>query len=130
MALMFPSKKKSAFKETTLWTNSSPTSSFSGDVSISSFSSYDYVKIYFRYSTSLNETSEVVFPRSIFYNEYCGFGMRKSDSSSINDMKYRCCYAKSYTALNFANSVSHQSASQTTSGAYIIPTKITGLNFT
>ena len=130
MALMFPSKKKSGFSETTLWTNSSPTSSFSGDITVSNISGYDYIKIYFRYSTSLNETSEAIFPWTIFYNEYCGFGMRKSSSTSINDMKYRCCYAKSYTTLNFANSVSHQSASQTTSGAYIIPTKITGLKFT
>lgn len=130
MALMFPSKKKSGFKETTLWTNSSPTSSFSGDITVSSIHGYSYIKIYFRYSTSLNETSEVIFPWSIFYYGYVGFGMRKSDSSTINDMRYRCCYAKSYTTINFANSVAHQSASQTTSGAYIIPTKITGLNFT
>lgn len=130
MARMYPSKKKSGFKETTLWTNPSPSSSFANqEISLSSTSPYDYIKITWRWSTSDSTEFETIFPR----NEYNG-SKRLSIGGSLDTnttARYRFwSQASSYTAMGWSNSVQHTSSSQTTSGAYVIPTKITGLNFT
>lgn len=120
---------RATLKATTLWTNSSPSSSFSAQaVTLSnSMYSYDYIRVYFRYSTSIAEERLVMYSIYSILGEMVALGARKYDASSVNDMRYRAMSGTSATSISFTNSVQHTSSSQTTSGAYIIPTKIEGL---
>lgn len=118
---------KATLKATTLWTNSSPSSSFSNQtISLSSTGSYDYIQITWRWSTSDSTEFKSIFAK----NQYGGskrlaIGGAPDTSTTA---RYRFwTQASSYSEMGWSNSVQHTSSSQTTSGAYVIPTKIEGL---
>lgn len=120
---------KATLKATTLWTNPSPSSSFSAQAVTLSESMYnfDFIKIYFRYSTSDNSEWSVLYTPGGIVGETVAIGARKYNSSSINDMRYRAASGTTNSSISFTNSVQHTSSSQTTSGAYIIPTYVYGI---
>ena len=113
--------------ETTLWTNSSPSSTFSAQsVSVGDLTPYDYIKIVWRWSTSDATTWEILIPNTTATTMKYGFG---GATMSASQARYRyCTFAKTTgVSMSFSNSVLHSSSAQTTSGAYIIPTKIIGV---
>lgn len=114
-------------KATTLWTNPSPSSSFANQtISLSSTGIYDYIQITWRWSTSDSTEFKSIFAK----NQYGGskrlaIGGAPDTSTTA---RYRFwTQASSYSEMGWSNSVQHTSSSQTTSGAYVIPTKIEGL---
>lgn len=118
-------------KETVLWTNSSPTSNLdAGNLGLSApMTDFDFIRVYFRVSTSVSTSNYVDFPVSLV----------ESASTSSNTIQATICarvgstqYARSMryqsnTTLYFprANAINQQSESQ----ANIIPTQISGIKF-
>lgn len=114
---------------TTLWTNSSPTSSFSGqDVSFSSMSNYRYLRFTFRINTSNSTTFTVIIPYSDFVNSSApstsGYNYSVSSMKGSYALSRRFYYA-SATSVHFfaAQYIGAGGGAQD----YLIPTKIEGL---
>ena len=113
--------------ETTLWTNSSPTSSFSAQsVTLSkAVQNFEYLEIYYRFSTSDSTTV-----RDIFLVEDLDtssitrriIGMRRTSGET----RVRPIQLTSSTTIQFSASYQTTTSSQSTSNTYIIPTKIVG----
>lgn len=114
--------------ETTLWTNSSPTSSFSAQaVTLSkAVENFLFIAIFYRFYTS-NNTSAC----DLFYAE-------DLDNSSITrrvigirgttgETRVRPIQLTSSTTIHFSACYQTTTSSQSTSTAYIIPTKIVGI---
>lgn len=114
-------------EETTLWTNSSPSSTFSSQsVSVGDLTPYDYIKIVWRWSISDSTTFETVIPNDTKETERRAIG--GSSSTSITPRYRYCSFAKTTgVSMAFSNSVLHSSSSQTPSADHIIPVKIVGL---
>lgn len=118
-------------KETVLWTNSTPTSNFDAQsINLNvDWTTYDWIRVYFRVSTSVSTSNYVDFPVSLV----------ESASTASNTIQATICarvgstqYARSMryqsnTTLYFprANAINQQSESQ----AGIIPTQISGIKF-
>lgn len=66
---MRPQENWGGMRETVLWTNPAPTSTFTnGNVTLSdSIANYDYIRFYCRGSTSISTESSVMMPVSDFY---------------------------------------------------------------
>ena len=124
--------KGTEYTETSLWTNSSPTSSFTSQtVTLSqSIDNYKYVKIKFRLSTSNSTTSETIYSVDDFkaYTSTTALGIsggiigqpvasqgyvRKVIYSSATQIQFDTAYR---LAVNDANT------------SYLIPLEILGLN--
>lgn len=115
------------FQETELWQNSAPTASFSAQsVTLSDdITNYDYIRVYWRYSTSdTTESSELMSVSDFQQSETTGkpnmaIGVRTSSPTKrgVNFM--------SNTSVGFASAVSD--AGNVANGN-AIPTKITGLS--
>lgn len=114
-------------EETTLWTNSSPSSAFQAQsISVGDLTSYDYIKIVWRWSISDSTTFETVIPNDTKETERRAIG--GSSSTSITPRYRYCSFAKTTgVSMAFSNSVLHSSSSQTPSADHIIPVKIIGL---
>ena len=116
--------------ETTLWTNSSPTSNYTGgSVSLSySLSNYSYLKFYFRLNTTTSTEIVAIYPRSYFTGT-SGNGVGRCAAACINtggSQVGRCFYYESSTSVKFTNGFNTGSGSG--APTYVIPTKITGLS--
>ena len=118
-----------ALSATSLWTNSSPTSNFSGQsVSLSSsIANYKYIGIKYRASTSLTTEMEfLVTPATLqkslstANNNTLTFGARNSSNQRYD----RGVTYTSNTSLTFTEA-SRVNTSGTNNG-FCIPTKITG----
>lgn len=118
--------------ETTLWTNSSPTSDFASSTqTISSLSDYKYIKIYWKpYKSSSGNLGEMLIPIDIFktmtdantsYIPSMAFGSRNSSG----DTYLRRVFYVSATQVKFTTS--QKPGSSGSSASYCIPTQITGL---
>lgn len=125
-------KKKGGGKlsETTLWTNSTPTSSFpNSDITLNNnLSEYDSIRIYYRVSTSNNKTTFVDVSESDFIEMVGIDGTLKVGISCFDG---GTTYLR---ALNYIDNytVHFNSAGQlgvtTLSNTKCIPVKICGLN--
>ena len=115
-------------KETILWTNPSPTSSFGGvDVSLSeTIENFKYVKLYFRISTSNSTQSATIYEKDIF-KAFTSAGNGASGAISArqsNTNYFRRVAYKSPTEITYLNTVT---ASGGYDGNYLIPLKFCGL---
>jgi hypothetical protein len=119
-------KKKGGgeLKETTFWTNSSPTSSFTGGgITVPDITPYKLIKVTFRVSTSNSTTYyELYTPDQLLNAQYSGsvtgqLAILGFFAGSV--LRYvRYFRAPSATSINFAGADNNN---------YIIPIKITGL---
>ena len=125
----------SELQETVLWTNSSPTSSFANQVVTLSddIDNYDYIKFYFRVSTSYSATQNVMAPVSDFKNM-----TDATTSNSFVSLSSPNEYTGSYRMVRRLNYVSATSVRINTSvrtngqgsdDTLIIPTAISGLKY-
>ena len=116
---------KGELRETVLWTNSSPSSSFSGKtVSLDqSYTEFDYIRFYYRGSTSNSEVRSSMVAVSDFTGKTFVIG----GNFGFDNSKCRGTYNKGDSQIFFSNSYELRTAAQTSSGSYIIPTKITGV---
>ena len=117
--------------ETILWTNPSPTSSISSETTytISSIANYDFIRVYFRRSTSDSTETSVLYTKPEF------LALTGTD-------KFRASGSLNISGVNYARPINVQSATSITVGycyklgssagqsnSYLIPTKICGLNY-
>lgn len=118
-------------KETVLWTNSSPTSSFAAqDVTISeAYSNYEYIAIYYKRTTS--DTAELysIFPKFQLdlYNERISGMFGTAQSASNRQSCARPFYFTNATTIHFV--IGYLISSGSTTSNLMIPTKITGLKY-
>lgn len=115
--------------ETTLWTNSSPTSNFSAqEVTLSdSISNYDYIEIVWRVSTSNSTEGAVMMPVSTFIDSGTSYDKPKL---SICVAATSALYARrvQYTSdTSVYITICYKVGSSGTSGAYAIPLYIKGV---
>lgn len=124
-------KKKGGgeLKETTLWTNSSPTSSFAGSITLPDITPYKLIKVTFRVSTSNSNEYYVLYtPDQLLNAIYVapGSGQVLTLGFFTGSARYlRYFRAKSATSINFSNCL--LVGQSDTYNNYIIPIKITGL---
>ncbi len=114
------------YTETVLWTNASPTSSFAQqNITLSdSISNYDYVRIYFRASTTNSAEKSIIFPVSEISDNNNAFGAK---FSGFNNTTERVWAKASDTSFTIYLAYQLQQAAQTASSTVVIPTKITGI---
>lgn len=113
--------------ETVLWTNSSPTSSYStGTPIVSSMTGYDFIKIVYRKSTSNTTEISFIVPLSTFKNmtntsgsNYLGAGYRDTNSYC------RPTYYSSATVVSFSNCT--RLGASGNSNTNLIPYKVIGI---
>lgn len=124
-------KKKGGgeLKETTIWTNSSPTSSFSGTITLPDITPYKLIKVTFRASTSNStEYYELYAPDQLLNAFYAGSG--KAQIALLGffngnlDRYIRYLRAPSVTSISFSTCIHLGSADNNN---YIVPIKISGL---
>lgn len=120
--------------ETALWTNSSPTSNFGNttqtpyNVTLSeSYTNFDYIKIAFRFSTSVTTSAEIIMPKDVLARSTSVSTFAIGMNSGSGNTRVRTGYATSNTTIGFLGCYQTTSSSQSVSSAYIIPTKISGL---
>lgn len=113
--------------ETTLWTNSSPTSSFAAkDVTglSSGISNFDYIRITYRASTSDSTSQSTTFAVS----ELPSSSGRVTIGMMVGTgTRYRPVYKSSNTSIYIYGCYS--SGSSTATNTYLIPTKIEGIKY-
>lgn len=115
--------------ETTLWTNSSPTSSFGAqNVTLSqSIQNFNYIKIICRASTSVSTTSEAIYSKSFVLSCVSGNAApRMALSTRTGSQSYvRIVNYASDTQIYF--DTGHKRATSGDTNGYVIPTSIVGL---
>lgn len=115
-------------KETVLWTNSAPTNTFNSQaITLSdSIDNYDYVRVYWRVSTTNSTLGSILFAPSELLNLEAGtvsaFGSRTSNGSTTT--YFRFLQRNSSTSL--AVSTCLQRNTSTAANSTVIPTQITG----
>lgn len=111
--------------ETTLWTNFSPSSSFEAQTRIlnQDYTNFPYIRFYYRGSTSNTEERSVMIAKDDFTGKTLVFG----GNFDFTNSKARSCYNSGSDKIYFSSSYELKSSSQSASGSYIIPTKITGV---
>lgn len=118
------------FQETTLWENSSPTASFSGQaVTLSDdITNYDYVRIYWNNNTSSSENASIIVPTDIMAmsGAVAGSIQITLGSRTSVDNRVRIVRYSSDTDLIIGDNRSVGEAGGNNNG--IIPIKITGLS--
>lgn len=121
------------FAETTLWTNSSPTSAFAGQtVNLSeSIDNYDYIKVKFKYANGYDIFSTPIVLVSDFKtyqanSQRSGAGMGGIFDAS-NNMYSRCYWYVNNTSVQF--SAAYRLNSTTQYNDNLIPIEISGLKF-
>lgn len=115
--------------ETVLWTNNSPTSSFSGQtITLSnSLDNYTYVKIKYRISTSVSTESSVIVPVSEFVRMTQTSNTFKIGTGSFDSSTYvRTAYYDSATTIAFNNGYKLGSTSQ--ANGMLIPVSVIGIS--
>jgi hypothetical protein len=109
---------------TTLWTNPDATVNFGNrDVTLSqAYTNFDYLRISFDWSTSTGSSNQALIPKATLdiSSSKCTFAFGL-------DTRNRWGYASSSTVIHFTQAYVRQSAAQTASSVYIIPTKIEGI---
>lgn len=124
---------KGGFAETTLWTNSSPTSNFAEQsVSLSqSFTNFDYIKIDYRVSTSTSTSGAILVSKEMLQQATGNNVVKPSLCCNSGGTGYaRSVNYSSNTSLTIAKAYKFSSTSAGTSTSVAIPTSIVGLKFT
>ena len=113
-------------KETTLWTNPSPTSNFdTQDVTLSDdYTNYDYVKFYVRTSTTNATLGEVIYPSNMLTQSTANQGIQcfMGARPSSNYVRLLRHVANNKIHIHIAEPPASSGSSTTAA----IPTKITG----
>lgn len=113
--------------ETTLWTNSSSTSSFAAkDVTglSAGIDTFDYIRITYRASTSDSTSQSTTFAAS----ELPSSSGRTTIGMMVgNSTRFRPIYKSSNTSIYFY--ASYTPSSTSSSNTYVIPTKIEGIKY-
>lgn len=116
---------------TTLWTNTTPTSSFAGQsIQLSEdVDNFNYIKVNFRWSTSNNTTRSAIFPTSVLKaaNNYSTGAIGMNVTSSGNT-RCRGLYLTDDTHLYFGGCYQTTTSSQSVANTFVIPTSVEGLN--
>ena len=115
--------------ETTLWTNSNPDTAFGANQTITlsdNISNYDYIKIYYRSSTTSSNYTSVIIPTDAFYskateNPVFSIGGIYLYGGTPTPMA-RYVYYVSDTSINIVNS-----ANQAATGNIGIPINVYGI---
>ena len=118
------------FDQTVLWTNGSPSATFANTtVTLSdNLSNYDFVKIKWKSTTSVNQIGEIIVPVSVFAsqasapNYYNTFSLGATASNYFRPVIYA-----SDTTMTFGNSIMIRT--NTTNNDYNIVTEVIGLKF-
>ena len=120
--------------ETTLWTNSTPSSNFTGkDITLSEdYTTFTYIKIEYKAATTKNTSTYLLVPpsaltMSVFTDPstpLVSISGRRSSSPSTVQQTRRICHV-SNTSLNISDAYQINAASMNNDGA--IPLKISGL---
>lgn len=114
--------------ETTLWTNSSPTSNFAAkDVTglSAGIDTFDYIRITYRASTSDSTSQTTTFAASELPSST---GRTTIGMMVGNSTRFRPLYKSSNTSIYFY--ASYTPSSTSSSNTYAIPTKIEGIKYT
>ena len=122
------------FDETTLWTNSAPTTAYTGGtVSLSEdIDNFDFLKITYRFNVSVSTENEIYIPISLFKlsvqststnHNICTLGLQ--DSS--NNFYVRNVFYASDTSVTFTTCYKENGSGNTGNGA--IPLTIVGCKF-
>lgn len=128
-------KPTGGFSETTLWTNSSPTSNFAAQTvtlnQTMTADKFDYIKVVIRFSTTDSTQNTFLFPIAdvLSYNSGSTDGKRGCVGSRSGGVYVRTISnGGSTSALAFT--VAAQTGGTSTSAAKTIPVSISGLKFT
>lgn len=130
----YSAKPTGGFSETTLWTNSSPTSSFAAQsVTLSqSIQNFDYIRINYNLTKSNSTSGQVVYPSSYLASLTATSGNRinagLTGGLNNNGNWVRTITAPSNTSIAFTTAT--RGASSSSSSDNLIPTSIVGLKFT
>lgn len=116
------------YTETSLWTNPSPSATFANTtVTLSdNLSNYDFVKIKWKSTTSVNQIGEIILPVDNFAsqasapNYYNTFSLGATTSNYFRPVIYA-----SDTTMTFGNSIMIRT--NTTNNNYNIVTEVIGL---
>ena len=116
---------KSGLEETTLWTNSSPTSSFAGQaVALSDdITNYDYIRVYWRYNTTDATEVSVLMSVSDFQESATSGKPNMAIGVRTSSPTKRGVNYSSNTSVGFASAVNDVG---NVSNGNANPTKITG----
>lgn len=115
-----------ATSETSLWRNSSPTSTM-GETTVTlsdSISNYDYLKIRFRRSTTNDTQIEVIYPKSTVNTCVTGDSIKMGCNSYSTYYYYRTCAKQSETSLLFSACRNSEGTSAT---GGLIPLEVIGI---
>lgn len=115
-----------ATSETSLWRNSSPTSTM-GETAVTlsdSISNYDYLKIRFRRSTTNDTQIEVIYPKSTVNTCVTGDSIKMGCNSYSTYYYYRTCAKQSETSLLFSTC---KNSEGTIATGGLIPLEVIGI---
>lgn len=116
--------------ETTLWTNSSPTSNISGEttISLSSVANYDYIKFYFRWNTTDSTEYSIILTKAEWRKATGANGATQVALGGMTSGGTNFCRRIRYVSDTSAKILSaNQIGGTNTYNNALIPTKITGL---
>lgn len=118
-----------ALSETVLWTNPSPTTNFpASTVTLSAnFRNYKYLKIYFKHSKSASDPERITIFRASDIHDTNTNVMMIGTRQATGNARVRGVTSTSDTNIIFSLSYQTQSSSQSPTGDYCIPLKISGL---
>lgn len=120
------------FNETSLWTNSSPTSNFNAQtVNLSdSLSNYDYIKVKVRFNTSTATENEVMCSVSQFKTMNIADGGFWLSNTLVSTYSYTRMYRYvSDTEIYINTAFKYGTSSGTTAPSFVIPIEIKGCKF-
>ena len=111
--------------ETVLWTNASPSSSFSNKtVNLSgSLSDYDYIKVIWKYNYSSDTRASVIMPMTDFVNSIIGSG-HNTLSMSVSSGSSSSSYGMSRVLYGSDTTVTFSNVGSTN---YCIPLEVIGI---
>ena len=120
----------SSWEETSLWTNDNPSTTFPANQTLTlsdSISNYDYLRIYYRATTTSSIYSSVIIPTDAFYpkadgNVVFSIGGIYTYGGSVTPMSRYVYYVDNVT-INIVNN-----SNQSLTGNLGIPVEIYGVN--
>ena len=134
VGLKYASPKPSG-TETTLWTNSAPTSNFAAQsVTLSdSVNNYDFIKIYFNNNVSDMSFGSGSILLPVSYLKTCVSGSNNPKFAigavQVSLSSVRCGYYVNPTSIYFLAAYHYGDSNTSTFPQYIVPTAISGINF-
>lgn len=115
---------------TAIWNNPSPTSNLSaGNKTVSNFSSYDYIEVVYKLSTSGSTTYSIMMSVSDFYNSGRPISITNTNIDTASKVQIRQIRkASSYTSIYIGAGYELKvNSSGSTDNSLLIPTTINGI---